>query len=88
MVMVHVELNGNINEAENTMQVNILPFIHPRPPDVIKRSKQYFSEVGHVAYQIKGKDLYNIMEFYLTHTPDILGWVKKSDIEIVQIRIF
>ena len=50
--MLHVELNGN--EAENTMQANIL---HPRPPDGIKRSKQLFYEVGHNAYQIKGKDL-------------------------------
>ena len=51
--MLHVELIGN--EAEDTMQANILPFYTPG-------SKQFFSEVGHVANQIKGKDLKNIMQ--------------------------
>ena len=40
------------------MQENSLPFIHPWPPDGVKKH----SEVGHVAYQIKGKDLWNIMQ--------------------------
>ena len=26
--------------------------------------------------------------FDIMHTPDLLGWVKRSDIEIVQISIF
>ena len=50
---VSVELNEN--EAENTMQANILPFYTSTAPDGVKRSKHVFSEVGHVAYQTKGR---------------------------------
>ena len=58
------------NGAYNTMLANVLPlqrpltqhkqmlcfFIHPRPQDGIKGSRHFFSE-GHVAYQIKGKEV-------------------------------
>ena len=70
------------------MQTNILPFIHPRPPDEAKRSKQFFSEVGHVAYQIKGNTCRTLCKFDLMHTVDILGRIKRSDIKIVLISIF
>ena len=52
--MLHVKLNRN--EAENAIQANIL--IHPRPPD---GAKTFFSEEGHVAYQIKKERL---VEYY------------------------
>ena len=44
---------------------------------------------GHVAYQIKGKSVeqYASKMFDLMHNPDPLGWVKRSDIEIVRISI-
>ena len=56
------------------------PFIHPWPPDGVKRSKQ-------VMMHIKLKNI-KLSKFDLMHTPDIFGWVKRSDIEIVQISIF
>ena len=30
-------------------------FIHRRPLGGVTKSKQFFSEIGHVEYQIKGK---------------------------------
>ena len=47
--MLHVELNGNV--AENTMQANILPQMES------KGQCFFFSEDGHVAYQIKEKEV-------------------------------
>ena len=49
--------NLNGNETENTMQANILPFYTPTFPRWGQKVKTFSSEVGHVAYQIKGKDL-------------------------------
>ena len=78
--MLHVKLNGN--EAENTMQVNILNFYTPTAPQISYKVKNnFFSEVGHDAYYIKLKGKKNIMQD-LMQTPD------RSDIEIVQISIF
>ena len=39
----------------------------------------YFSESGHVAYQMKGKELQSNMQknFALTHTTYLWGWVFK-----------
>ena len=53
--MLHVELNGN--EAENTLSANTLPFYTLRAPRLGQKVKTFSSEVGHVVYQIKGKDL-------------------------------
>ena len=44
-----------------------------------------FSETGHVVYQIKTKRSVDQLEnknFDLTHTPDLWGWVERSDFEI------
>ena len=38
--------------------------------------------------KLKRKRCRTLCKFNLMHTPDILGWVKSSDIEIVQISIF
>ena len=50
----------------------------------------HYAPYGHVAYQIKGKEVQtNIETEPLTlHTPLTSGSVKRSDIEIVQISIF
>ena len=66
------------------MQVNILPFYIPTAPRWVKRSKHFFSEVGHDAYYIKlkGKTCRRLCKFHLMQTPD------RSDIEVVQISIF
>ena len=63
----------------------VCPFIHPWPSDGVIKSKHFFSEVGHVAY---GKTCRTLCKFDLMHTPDIFGWVKRSDIEILQISIY
>ena len=39
------------------MQANVLPFYTTTAPRGGQKVKTFFSEVGHVAYQIKGKDL-------------------------------
>ena len=61
------------------MQV-FCPFTHPRPLDEVKRSEHFFfSEEGHVAYQIKVKVVQNIMRvkmFDLPYIPVLLDWVK------------
>ena len=55
-------------------------------------SKSTFSESGLIAYQIRGNEASNSMLVKQTVCPyahpDLLGWVKKSDIEIVYISIF
>ena len=56
------------------------------------KDKTIFSEEGHDAYQIKRKEVKKIMQVQvkcnLLLTPDLLVWVKSSDIDIVQISIF
>ena len=49
IVMLHVKLNGN--EAANTMQANILPSRWGQ------KVKIFFSEEGHDASHIKGKEV-------------------------------
>ena len=82
--MLHVKLNGNI--AENTMQANILPFYTPKTP----RWGQYkfFLKMVMLHIKLKGKKCRPLCKFDLMHTPDLFGWVKTSDIEIVQISLF
>ena len=48
----------------------------------------FFSEEGHAAYKIKGNKYRKLCKIDIMHTPGHLGWVKRSDIEIVQISIF
>ena len=53
------------------MVANILP-IDPSPDPGVKRSKFiFFSEHGHIAYQIEGNDECNNMQAYILflHTP-------------------
>ena len=38
--------------------------------------------------KLNGKKSKPLYKFDLMHTTDLLGWVKMSDIEIVQISIF
>ena len=45
----------------------------------VKRSNIFLFESCNVAYQIKGK--LASKNFGLTHIPDVLGWVERSDIE-------
>ena len=60
--MLHVQFNGN--EAENTMQVHILPLYTSTAP-------RHFYEVGHEAYytRLKGKTYRTLCKFDLVHTP-------------------
>ena len=66
------------------------PFIHPWPPDGVKRSKHFFLKYMYVMSHIKlkGKTWRTLCKFDLMHTPEIMGWVKRTNIEIVQISIF
>ena len=87
--MLHIELSRN--EAENTLQANILPFYTPMTPRWVKRSKhfiffKYMYVMSHI--KLKGKTCRTLYKFDLMHTPEIIGWVKRSDIEIVQKSIF
>ena len=55
------------------------PYPHNRPRVGVKRPKQFFSENGHVVYQIKGNNTYNNMQAIILslHTPSTLsGGVK------------
>ena len=62
----------------------VYSFTHPRPLDGVRRSNK--SE-GHAAKE-RSVEHYARKMIDLMHTPDLLGWVKKSDIEIVQIRVY
>ena len=50
----HVAYQIKGNGAWSTMQTIFCPYTHPQPPDGVKRSKHFFAEGGHAAYQIKG----------------------------------
>ena len=58
----------------------VCPFIHPRPPDGVKRSKLFFWRRSWCICHY-GKTCRTLCKFDLMHTPDIFGWVKRSDIE-------
>ena len=47
----------------------------------------FFSEYGHVAYQINGNDACSNMVaiFSPTYTPSSLGWVEKSKKKILKV---
>ena len=83
--MLHVEFKEN--EAENTMQANILPLYTPTAPRWGQKVN-FFSEVGHLQIKLTVKTCRTLCKFDLRHTPDIFGWIKRSDIEIVQVSIF
>ena len=59
MVMLHIKLKV-INVRQHISKY----FAHTRTPtpEWVKRFKQFFSENGHITYQIKGNDTYNIMQ--------------------------
>ena len=55
-----------------------------------KGSTILFSEECRVAYQIQSKAVHNIKQvmFDLVHIPDLFGWVKRSNTEVVPIQIW
>ena len=61
-------------------------FTHPPPMGWGQKVKKK-SESGHVAYQIKGKKVKNNMQAKCLTLYTPLNWVKRSDIEIVQISV-
>ena len=74
VVMLHILLIGM--KHRTTCKQMFCLFTQPRPLYGVKRSN-IFCEEGYVAIKM----------FDLMHTPDLLGWIKRSDIEIVQISI-
>ena len=85
---VAYQINGN--DAENTMQANILPFYIPTTPGLGQKVKivvVFLKAMLHI--KLKGEMLRTlyIKMFDLMHIPELLGWVKSSDIQIVQISI-
>ena len=80
--MLHVQLNGEHNAS------NYSALLYTHGPQMVSKGQNIFSEEGHVPYQIKLKTCRTLCKFDFMHTPDILGWIERSDIEIVQISIF
>ena len=58
------------------MHANVLPFYTPLTPVWGQKVKTFFSEEGYGAHHIMQLNV-DIM-----HTPGLLGWVKRSDIEL------
>ena len=68
----HVACKIKGNEAENTLQANILPFCTLTTPDGVKRSKQFFflkKVMLHI--KLKVKKCRTLCKADLMHTPDI-----------------
>ena len=64
------------------------PFTHPQPLDGVKRTKLFFLKViFHINTMYKEKSLehYTSKMFDLVHTTDLLGLVKRSDIELCRL---
>ena len=58
-------------------------------PGLGQKVKTFFSpKVVMLHIKLKGKKCRTLCKFDLMHIPDLLGWVKTFDIEIVQISIF
>ena len=71
------------------MQVNILPFYMPTTPEWDQKVKLFFLKVIlHIKLKARSVEYYASKMFDLMYLPDLLDWVKISDIEIVQISIF
>ena len=58
-------------KCKTTDKANVRPYMHALPMSGVKRSKHFFSENSHVAYQIKENDTYNNMQALVLslHTP-------------------
>ena len=86
--MLHNKLKGMEHRAPCKHVFS--PYIHPQPVGWIK-GKKNISECGHVAYQIKGQEVWTNIEANSltlhTCTPDLQVKLK-SDFEIVQISLF
>ena len=54
----------------------------------LKGQNNYFLKKVILHITLKGKKCRTLFKFDLMRTPDLLGRVKRSDIEIVQISIF
>ena len=68
------------------MQVNILPLY---TPTITERGQKV--ETVFLKYKVtrkKSEENYASKMFALMHIPGYLGWVKRPDIELVQISIF
>ena len=81
--MLHIKLTGM---KQKTQWKHIsCPFyiLVPTTPGCGQKVKIFFSEKGHVAYQILSVDYYASKMFDLMHIPDLLSWVQRSVIEIV-----
>ena len=59
-MVLNIKLKGNETYNNIQVQVNILTSRTPR-------SKSFFSEIGHAAYQIKGNYAYNNMQANILH---------------------
>ena len=63
--MLHIKLTG-MKHRKPCKQL-FCPFTHPQPLGGGQKVKTFIFEGGHVAYQIKGKEVQNIMQVkYLT----------------------
>ena len=51
----HIAYQTKESGAKSTMQTYLLSLNTPSAPTVKSKSQHFFSECGHVAYQIKGK---------------------------------
>ena len=91
MVMLHIKLNGHANAS--ACKHIFCPYTHPRPLGWGQRSKQFFSESSHVAYQIRREwsiehhaSTYSV----LTHTLNPWGGVKGQNnffLKVVMLHI-
>ena len=80
VVMLQIKFRGKSRE-HNASNYSVL--LDTREPQ--KRSKYILKVMLHI--KLKDKKCRKLCKFDLMQTPDLLGWVKKSDIEIVQISI-
>ena len=88
----HVAYQSKGNGARTTIKANILSLCTPSTPGVVSKGQILFSFLKVVMLHIKskGKKCRPTCKQKLTHTPDLWGWVERSDIEIAmqQISIF
>ena len=75
------------NEVENTMQANNLHLYTSTYPQLGSKGQNIFLKVlSHI--KIKRKKCRSLCKSDLMQTPGLWDWVKRSDIESVQISIF
>ena len=85
--MFHIKLTG---VRQRTQYKHIFyPFLH-HDPRMGSKGQTFFLKKVMLHIKLKGKKCRTLCEkiFDIMHTIDLLGWVKRSDIEIMLIRIF